>query len=140
MGVSNYHQKTKIQNLYTKLAIEPARVRSINTQLQEGEKAFAFLDDIYIVCQPDRVKVIYDIMGEALWTHCRIRINAGKTKVWNQNGLKPPGVEDLGENAWMGDHALPSKCRGLKILGLPSGHDDYVRHFLEGVHDDRQHL
>ena len=30
------------------------------------EKLFVFLDDVYVVCQPDRARLIFDLLSDAL--------------------------------------------------------------------------
>ena len=58
-------------------------------QLRPGEFLFAFLDDIYIVCLPDRVGDIHAVLQEELYCHARISVHLGKTKVWNSGGEEP---------------------------------------------------
>ena len=41
---------------------------SAQAQLQEGERLFAYLDDIYVVCAPERVGKVYLILEECLRT------------------------------------------------------------------------
>ena len=81
------------------------------------------------MCRPDRAKVVHDIMAEALWEKAWIRINCGKTRVWNRVGVKPFGVETMGAGVWVGDHSVPTHTQGMNILGLPLGHEDYVKIF-----------
>ena len=56
---------------------------AIAEQLQENEKLFAFLDDIYVVCDPDRVGNVHQLLQRELWVHARISLHLGKTQVWN---------------------------------------------------------
>ena len=58
----------------------------INAQLQEGELLFAFLDDVYVLCQPERVKVVYQLVEKTLEKRTGIHCNKGKTGVWNKCG------------------------------------------------------
>lgn len=51
-----------------------------------------YLDDIYAVALPDRVRTVNDTMAEELHAHTRIQLNT----VWNSAGLTPPGLEPLG--------------------------------------------
>ena len=44
---------------------------AIHSRLQDDEKLFAFLDDIYIVCTLARVEDVHKIMKEELWAHAR---------------------------------------------------------------------
>ncbi len=34
-----------------------------------GEAIFAFLDDLYIICEPDRVSTLFELVREALFRH-----------------------------------------------------------------------
>ena len=38
---------------------------------------FAFLDDVYVVAPPERVRVLYNALAAALWAHARIRLHEG---------------------------------------------------------------
>ena len=104
---------------------------AVNSQLEPDEDIYGFLDDIYVVCQPERVVDVYGILKTELKRHAGIDIHTGKTKVWNSGSFRPDRVETLGEHAWRGDRDLPTKEQGIKILGCPIGHNDYVLHFLE---------
>ena len=105
----------------------------IKTQLQPDAKMFAFLGDIYIACGPDRAKAVHDIMAEALGEKTRIRINCGKTRVWNRASVKLVRVQTMGAGAWVGDHSTPTRTEGMKIMGFPLGHEGFVRDFMAAV-------
>ena len=71
-----------------------------------------------------------------LWTHSKISIHHGKTKLWNKAGILPSGVEELqqlassvNENAivWRGDPLWQTSAQGVKILGTPIGHEAFVK-------------
>ena len=85
------------------------------------------LDDLYFVCKPNRVSIIYGIVEKALWEHARIRVHTGKTQVWNKRGVAPNGMDKLGAGAWRGGTNLSFEEQGMKILGTPVGHPQYVR-------------
>ena len=104
-------------------------------QLQENEKLFAFLDDIYVVCDPDRVENVHQLLQRELWVHARISLHLGKTQVWNRSGECPPACEEMQRAAvqvdpdvrvWNGDVSRPGSEQGLKILGTPVGQPEYV--------------
>ena len=57
--------------------------------LREGEKLFAFLDEVYLVCQPERVLKVFRLVETALWIHSRISVHRGKTQLWNRSGTTP---------------------------------------------------
>lgn len=67
------------------LAQQPA-LQAVQTRLQPGESLYAFLDDVYAVAPPHRVRPIYDLLEHHLFAEARIRLNSGKTRVWNQGG------------------------------------------------------
>ena len=73
-------------------------------------------------------------------------IHHGKTKVWNSGGLEPPGCEALQRAArwvddeavvWWGDATSPPEQQGIRALGTPPRHPDFIRHFL-GKKSDAQ--
>ena len=70
-------------------------LQAVSRLLRPGEKLFAFLDDIYVLCPPARVVEVYGILQAELWRHAGIQINGGKTQVWNQAGVCPPRCEVL---------------------------------------------
>ena len=107
---------------------------AIQARLQDDEKLFAFLDDIYIVCTPARVEDVHKIMKDELWAHARIRVHQGKTQVWNRGGTRPTGVDALtraaqavrpGALVWKGDLDLPADRQGLRVLRAPIGSPEY---------------
>ena len=107
----------------------------------------AFLDDVYVVNpRPDSVLHSYTVLEEELWTHAGIRINGGKTQVWNRSGSQPRGCDILQRIAiqsdpdavvWRGSD-VPTVQQGIKILGTPFGHHDYMQNQLERVVDEHQ--
>ena len=70
-------------------------LKSISDRLMITEKNFAFLDDIYLVCRPDRVVAVCEIVRQELQRHTNIDIHCGKTKIWNRSGEKLSGVDQL---------------------------------------------
>ena len=61
----------------------------------EGERLFAFFDDIYVICKPGRVSDVHNILERCLFHHARIHVHHGKTKMWNRSGRTPTGVDEL---------------------------------------------
>ena len=97
-------------------------LQEVQGSLLPGEHLFAFLDDVYAVCEPDRARPIFDALAECLQRHCGIGINLGKTRVWNAGGIQPAGFGSMGtpeQPAWTGDPALPADRQGLMVLGSP---------------------
>ena len=113
-----------------------AALEAVKALLLPGERLFAFLDDVYVVCLPERAVAIHGVLREELWAHAGTRIHNGKTKLWNRSGVRPPGSEALEEEArhvdpravvWRGDAALPQASRGIEVLGAPLGTPELVR-------------
>ena len=91
-------------------------LEAIQRRLINGEKLLAYLDDITVICSPERVRAVLTIIGEELVRHAQVSIHHGKTQVWNRGGATPPGVEELTRLArlvkpeavvWRGDTELP---------------------------------
>ena len=84
-----------------------------------AEHLCAFLDDIYLLCPPERVVPLYKLLSETLARVAGIRLHQGKTKVWNKAGTAPENVQELG----------PEACQpqGLKVLGTPIGTPEFAR-------------
>ena len=111
------------------LAQRPA-LQAVQTQLQPGESLSAFLDDVYAVAPPHRVRTIYDLLAHHLFAAARIRLNSGKTRIWNQACEPPPHLASLGDGVWVGDRAIPAECQSITVLGAPLGTPAYIQAFL----------
>ena len=122
-----------------------AALADLQSQLLDGEAIFAFLDDVYVVSAPERVRTIYDALAAALWHSARIRLHEGKTRIWNSAGEEPSNIADLSgddgaEPVWVGDWSLPPECQGITVLGSPLGHDAFVARHLERKREDHDRL
>ena len=115
------------------VAIHPALVALVATQtaLRGGERLYAFLDDAYVTCDPERVHATFVALRQALKSHANIDLNVGKTRVWNAAGEEPPGLSEWmppaqdGSPVWVGDPTLPPELQGIHVLGTPLGHDAF---------------
>ena len=85
--------------------------------LLPGEHLFAFLDDVYAICMPERTRAVYDLLSEKLLAGAGIRLHTGKTRVWNQAGECSPGMGDFPPEVWSPE--------GMKILGTPVGTEEF---------------
>ena len=128
-------QGDPLMPLLFSLALHPS-LRSAADHLRDGEKIFAFLDDVHLVCTPDRVLEVFRIIENALWTYSKISVHCGKTQLWNRSGVTPTGSEELTRAAreehpqavvWRGDQSLPVEQQGVTVLGSPVGHDEFIR-------------
>ena len=121
-------------------------LQDVSRRLGRGEHLFDFLDDTYIVFKPTRVAPIYRFLERALWRLVGIQIHVGKIQIWNQAGIRPDICDALERSAqavnpsarlWRGS-MVPIDRQGIKLLGTPLGHPDYVaRHLLSVVEEHR---
>ena len=97
----------------------------------------------------ERIGEIYWVLEEQMKVHTGISIHQGKTKHWNAAGCKPSLADTLTVAAqrripdavvWRGDQDLPTSKQGLRVLGVPVGHDDYVRAQLEEIAQEHMKL
>ena len=94
-------------------------LEEVAASLLPGEQSGAFLDDVYLVCQPDRVLFLYSLFADALIRTAGIQLHQAKTRVWNTSLTVPDGVEELGPDVWQKD--------GITVLGTPIGPMEFVR-------------
>jgi hypothetical protein len=111
-------------------------LEATKAELLQGEDLYAYLDDIYVVCQPQRCRIVFDTLRHHLSEKAGIEINLGKCKVWNASGNEPPGIRQLGDDVWKGGVDTPIQMRGLMVLGSPLGSDEYVKE--EGAKRNRK--
>ena len=83
----------------------------------------AFLDDIYMVCEPERVRPLYNILGAALHREAGTSLHTVKTRVWNRGGIVKARVEELGPDVW--------NCDGIEVLGTLLGTAQFVASLVE---------
>ena len=88
-------------------ATHKGALEEVSGSLVGGELLCAFLDDVYLLCEPERVRFLLDLLAEALTRHAGIQLHQGKTRVWNRNG-----------EVWRSD--------GIKVLGAPLGSSEFV--------------
>ena len=119
----------------------------VHSRLLPSESLMAYLDDNHVVSSPERVEHVHTASEEELFQHCHIRVHAGKTRVWNVAGIRPDACDLLERLAahhnsgpvWRGSE-VHTHQQGVKILGTPLGHHDFVQTELELVATDHQVL
>ena len=116
-------------------------LEAVKGQLSDGDHLLAYLDDTFIVTQPESTGDSFRSLETELWNRAKIRIHGSKTKIWNRAGIRPPICDELERRAraidpsaivWRGSE-VPCHQQGLKVLGTPLGHPEFVRQFLEKV-------
>ena len=109
---------------------------SLQDFLLPDEHLYGYLDDMYVVCLPDRAGPIFKHLQEALAQYARIQVHLGKTQVWNRGGHFPPACVEMQAAAdradpqsqariWRGA-GLPSE-QGVRVLGIPIGNEEHVQ-------------
>ena len=80
--------------------------------------------------------------------YAHIRTNGGKTHVWNAAGIEPlvcealqriAEVSDTSARVWCGSD-IPPHRQGIRVLGAPVGHPDFVRAQMETKQAEHQVL
>ena len=107
-----------------------------------SEHLMAFLDVVYVITLPHRVAHSFSVVQEQLRRHSNIRVHLGKIKVWNASGVEPGACQILQrivdasgnrELVWKG-------LQGIKVLGTPLGHPDFVAAHVDRVLSDHRTL
>ena len=120
--------------------VQRSALQTIQEHLLPNESLLAFLDDVYVVVPPHRVRPVYDVLAHTLHSQARIQLNRGKTRVWNAAGIEPPNVQELGEDVWVGNQHLPDTSQGITVLGAPIGSGAFVQNQLRQANQQHQHL
>ena len=101
---------------------------ALEARLHPGEKLFAYLDDVWLVSQPERVGEVHIVAEHELWTHAKIQVHRGKTHVWNRSGRKPPSCDEMQRiaeaadpNASLERFRAPRQNRASKYWGALLG-------------------
>ena len=110
--------------------------RTPSAGMHPTTKLMAFLDDVYVVTSPARVADSYAHLERSLWAHAGIRMNLGKTQMFNRGDVLLCGCQhilqagrqlNLSVIVWRGDSVLPPEQQGVTILGTPLGHVEFVK-------------
>ena len=84
-------------------------------------------------CSQSASGAVYDLLARHLEAHARIRLNQGKTRIWNRGGHAPPNIHTVGPDTWVGNQELPREQQGITVLGAPIGTDAYAQYFLQNT-------
>ena len=129
-------------------AVGHRALEATHRRMNPGEFLMAFHDDVYMATPPARVGPMHAVVQEDLFVHACIRVHHGKTKVWNQAGVRPVACNALERIArtnnpeavvWTGS-TIPTAQQGIKVLGTPIGHQDFVAAQLESVRREHEVL
>ena len=64
-----------------------------------------------------RVEPLYKVLEEAMMRVAAIQLYQGKTRSWNQAGIEPDNIAEIGQEVWP---------EGITVLGTPVGSDHYT--------------
>ena len=105
------------------------------TSGRTSESASSRIDDVTLLASPQRVLYLVRRFEHDLAHHTRLRLNVGKTAVWNSGGVAPDGLHELSPDAhvWFGDLALEPSARGIVLLGTPFGEPEFVARHLQAL-------
>ena len=78
-------------------------LEAIQRRLRQSERLLAYLDDVFLVSQPDRARDAYNVAEKESWTHVKIHIHAGRTHMWNRSGRMTEGCDELQRRAVLHD-------------------------------------
>ena len=63
--------------------------------MQPEEQLFAYLNDIYVLCLPERTRSLYNLLKGALKKDTGLDLNEKKTRVCNRVGKESAGMRQL---------------------------------------------
>ena len=99
--------------------------------MRDGEHLMAFLDDVYMASDPDRVGPVYATLQDSLWEEAGIRIHVGRPAICNV--LERVAQEQNPAARVRRGAGIPVEQQGIKILGTPLGNPAYVPRFLNSL-------
>ena len=93
------------------------------------------LDDIYLLTMPEGVGAVHAIVDAP-------RIHGAKTKIWNPGGeacdLRCVGAHcpnPESHKPWCGEG--PTFQEGIKVMGIPLSHGDFVAQHFRNVNEEQ---
>ena len=99
--------------------------------LLPGEQLYAYLDDVYATCPPERAGILFEALSTALQARANVQVHLGKTRAWNAAGEEPRTLllrlpSEARPLTWAGNWARPPAEQGITVLGTPIGHPAFV--------------
>ena len=98
-------------------------LEEVAASLLPGEQLCAFLDDVYLLCDPSGVKFLCDLLAAALARVAGIQLHQGKTRAWNRAGVIPNNIDQFGPEVWQPE--------SITVLGTPIGTEQCVSQKME---------
>ena len=91
-----------------------AALAEVQARLAPSELLLAFLDDVYVIARPDRIRSIFDMLSDALWRHAHMRLDAGATGHESE-------LASSADPVFVGSRSLATSQQGFLVLGVPVG-------------------
>ena len=123
------------------------------TQAEGGEQGDPLMPALFSLGQRGALEAVQANLeeGETLFalahptesgpeTHTNIRLNSGKTRIWNATTHQPQHITSLGPEVWVGNSQLPQQEQGLIVLGAPVGTAEYKRQHLQRLRTEHNAL
>ena len=104
----------------------------VQQHLQPGERFFAYLDDVYVLSSPERIREVCNMLETTLRAHAGIQLHTGTTRTWNVARERPENMEDVGPDVW--------NPQRKESLSDPIGNEEFVSSFIERRLADNQKL
>ena len=93
--------------------------------MPEGALVIAYLDYIYVVCEPENAALIFHMVKDVLPLVCHIDVSLGKLAARSTVAAAcPDGLADISTTASKSD--AHEDGRGVKVLGSPLGTTEFV--------------
>ena len=101
-------------------------LRQIHHRLPPRAQVVAYLDDIYVVRDPEEVQYALDMTRQILRHTCHIDVHFRKFAAWGPTPTRcTAGLVALSPDAWIND--TPDVAdRGIKFLGAPFESDEHI--------------
>ena len=86
--------------------------------LLPGEQLYAYLDDVYATCPPERAGILFEALSTALQARANVQVHLGKTRAWNAAGEEPRTLllrlpSEARPLTWAGNWARPPAEQGI---------------------------
>eukprot|EP00959_Pyramimonas_sp_CCMP1952_P253762 5301503-Pyramimonas_sp.AAC.1 len=95
-------------------------LEELRRMLPLGAEAIAYLDDIYMLCDPDETNGALELVTHILWNRRHVDINIGKLAVWDRTPDPCPADQDpTVAVAWKYE-------RGIVMLGAPFSSIEFI--------------